>query len=103
MRVGRPPTIVDEALDILSNPDEEDDKDWFIIFDNADDPKTPLSDYIPSCYHGSVLVTTRNPALGNLSPAAHLKLGNMDEDEAVEVLLSSAFPAGEVITNPRLS
>jgi hypothetical protein len=99
MRVGRPPTNVDEALEALSNPDEEIDKDWFMIFDNADDPSTPLADYIPSCDHGSVLITTRNPALGNLSPDAHLELGNMDEDEAIDVILSSAFPPGKNILN----
>ena len=91
MNVGRPPRTVEEALEILSDPDKEYDKDWFIIFDNADDPTTPVSNYIPPCDHGSVLITTRNPALGNLAPDAHLELQNMEEDEAVEVLLSSAL------------
>jgi len=100
MNVGRPPRTAEEALEILSNPDEEYDKDWFIIFDNADDPTTPVSNYIPPCDHGSILITTRNPGLGNLAPDAHLELRNMEEDEAVEVLLSSAFPPGEFVINP---
>jgi tetratricopeptide (TPR) repeat protein len=69
-----------------------------MIFDNADDSETELSNYFPTGVHGSILITTRNPSLRHLSPGAHLELGNMDEDEAVEIILFATFPPGENIT-----
>ncbi|KAJ4469884.1 P-loop containing nucleoside triphosphate hydrolase protein [Lentinula aciculospora] len=39
------------------------EENWLIIIDNADDPKIPFSEYIPSCDHGNIIVTSRNAEL----------------------------------------
>jgi hypothetical protein len=83
-------TTMQEALDILAEADETVTQDWLVILDNADDT-TDLPRFFPVCNFGSILITTRNPAVGALSPQAHVKLDVMDPEEAVEALLSSIF------------
>ena len=63
---------------------------WLLIFDNADDPKVNLRPYFPECFHGTILITTRNPELGRLNTTVHLQLGPMGPDEAYETLIRSA-------------
>ncbi|CAG8642898.1 14138_t:CDS:2, partial [Acaulospora colombiana] len=86
---------VNDALDILAEPDQVITQDWLIIFDNADDPNIDLRDYFPTCEHGSILITTRNLMLGDLSSRRHLELDVMSPEEAVETLLITAFTQGE--------
>jgi hypothetical protein len=76
---------------VLANPDHEVTKDWIIVYDNVDDPGIDIAKYFPKCSFGAVIITTRNPNLGNLAPRAHIKLDVMSEDEAVDVLLQSAI------------
>lgn len=87
---------VQEALNFLQNGDDEVTRDWFIIFDNADDPDVDISSFFPQCDHGSILVTTRDPSIENLAPESYLRLDAMDPSEAVEALLSCVFPVGDV-------
>ncbi|PVF99825.1 hypothetical protein CPB86DRAFT_755916 [Serendipita vermifera] len=89
---------VSDALDILAEPDQVISQDWLIIFDNADDPNIDLRDYFPMCEHGSILITTRNLMLGDLSSRRHLELDVMSPEEAVETLLITAFTQGETPT-----
>ncbi|KAF8961379.1 hypothetical protein BDZ97DRAFT_1208591 [Flammula alnicola] len=39
------------------------DRNWLLLFDNADDVKLNLRKFFPSCESGNILVTTRNPEL----------------------------------------
>jgi hypothetical protein len=80
-----------EALEVLANPDHEITRDWAIIYDNVDDPNVKIGTYFPKSSFGTIIVTTRNPNLGNLAPSAHIKLEIMSEDAAVDVLLRSAI------------
>lgn len=59
--------------------------------DNADNTSLDLMDYIPSCDHGHLLVTSRNSALGDLYPEGHIALDVMSREEAIETLLSTAL------------
>lgn len=95
MKPDNIPTTVSEAITVLENPDERITHEWFIIFDNVDNLGESLSQYIPSCDHGTILITTRDSLVGESTPGLHLKLDSMDEDEAVDVLLSAAFPVGK--------
>ncbi|PVF99824.1 TPR-like protein [Serendipita vermifera] len=85
-----------DALNVLANPDHIVTQDWLIIFDSADDPAIDLRDYIPLCEHGSILITTRNLMLGDMSSRRHLKLDVMLPEEAVDTLLLTAFEEGEI-------
>jgi hypothetical protein len=77
----------EDALRLLAHPDN---RDWLVIFDNADDPKFPLTTYIPECDHGTAIITSRNIPLAKLAPTSHWHLHGMSEQDSVQVLLKSA-------------
>ncbi|PVF91977.1 FabD/lysophospholipase-like protein, partial [Serendipita vermifera] len=60
------------------------------ILDNADDPDLELNQYLPSCSHGTIVITSRNRRIGDFSTTHHLELGQMQEIEAVEILCRAA-------------
>ncbi|KAJ7438756.1 hypothetical protein FB451DRAFT_1378126 [Mycena latifolia] len=63
--------------------------EWLIVFNNADDINLNLGQYFPSGAHGNILVTSRNPDLGQLAQATH-KVEQMVLEEAIDLLLSAA-------------
>ncbi|KAG9783967.1 hypothetical protein KCU88_g2950, partial [Aureobasidium melanogenum] len=67
-------------------------KPWLLIFDNADDPDMDLSLYLPPGGNGDILITTRNPGANVYATMGCMKLSGMDPEEAVTLLLRSAFP-----------
>ncbi|KAJ6564848.1 P-loop containing nucleoside triphosphate hydrolase protein [Mycena capillaripes] len=85
-----------EALQWLATKSEE----WLLFFDNADDPNLNLNGFLPPCNHGNVIITSRNPELRGYGGSFSF-VTDMDEDEAVAVLLQSArcniSPANEGI------
>ncbi|KAJ7641796.1 P-loop containing nucleoside triphosphate hydrolase protein [Roridomyces roridus] len=66
------------------------DKEWTLLFDNADDPKLKLSPFFPQCTHGNIIITSRNPQLAAYGPASHSQVGDLDEENAVLLLLARA-------------
>ncbi|KAJ7817142.1 P-loop containing nucleoside triphosphate hydrolase protein [Mycena leptocephala] len=74
-----------DALKWLANNQE----DWLLFYDNADDPKIDLNRFIPQCNHGNIIITTRNPALRSYA-GAHFAVSDMEETDAVALLLKSA-------------
>ncbi|KAJ7467926.1 P-loop containing nucleoside triphosphate hydrolase protein, partial [Mycena latifolia] len=72
------------ALDWLRSKQNE----WLLFFDNADDPKIDLHNFFPHCKHGNILITSRNPELRGYG--SHSLVSDMEEIEAVELLLRSA-------------
>ncbi|KAJ7121178.1 hypothetical protein C8R44DRAFT_853416 [Mycena epipterygia] len=64
-------------------------EEWLLLFDNADDPKINLNDYIPQCDHGNILITSRNPGLV-VYASSHSLVSDMEEIDAVDLLLRSA-------------
>ncbi|KAJ7440033.1 hypothetical protein FB451DRAFT_1445171 [Mycena latifolia] len=81
-KVGK--TFQDSLL-WLSNQHTE----WLIVFNNADDINLNLSQYFPAGSHGNILVTSRNPDLGEIAQATH-KVEQMALEEAIDLLLSAA-------------
>ncbi|KAJ7785549.1 hypothetical protein B0H14DRAFT_2400518, partial [Mycena olivaceomarginata] len=63
--------------------------DWLIFFDNADDPKINLNDFLPQCKHGNVIITSRNPGLCVYAGSNSL-ISEMEKLDATELLLKSA-------------
>lgn len=74
----------EDALRFLVEPKN---CDWLVIFDNADDPRIPLLDYLPSCDHGTSIITGRNPDLIRLAPTSHWHLKGMIDADAMKLLL----------------
>ena len=82
-------TTFEDALVFLEHPDRI-AHPCLLILDNVDDPIINLGDVLPRCDHGFIIVTTRNPTQGNLSPNAHIKVDIMSPDEAIEAFLHAA-------------
>ncbi|KAJ7480594.1 P-loop containing nucleoside triphosphate hydrolase protein, partial [Mycena latifolia] len=61
---------------------------WLLLFDNADDSKIDLHKFLPSCNHGNILITSRNPQLRGYG--SHSLISDMEETDAMELLLRSA-------------
>jgi len=85
------PTDAEEALDLLINPQGDLTRNWLLIMDNADSVALDIQDFIPSCDHGCVLITSRNAALSDLNPDGHIPMDVMSRGEAIEALLSAAL------------
>ncbi|KAJ7468135.1 hypothetical protein FB451DRAFT_955628, partial [Mycena latifolia] len=89
-RIAATKTIGDtaqDALDWLRSKQNE----WLLFFDNADDPKIDLHNFFPRCKHGNILITSRNPELRGYG--SHSRVSDMEEIDAVELLLRSAAQA----------
>ncbi|KAJ7278409.1 hypothetical protein C8J57DRAFT_1465518 [Mycena rebaudengoi] len=80
--------------------------EWLVIFDNADDPSIDLFHYFPQSSSGNILITSRNPKLHVHAPDAHHHISDMEEEDAVKLLLASAvepftaetaIPATEIV------
>src|ERR1700761_5448443 len=64
---------------------------WLCIFDNADDREVSLKNYIPSCNHGNIIVTSRLREMAQLSSLKnHIDLGDLDRNSAMELLFKHA-------------
>ena len=69
----------------LSNVSER----WLLILDNADDPKMDVSQYFPAGNRGTILITTRNPDCEIHATVGSRKLGQMETDEAITLMLKT--------------
>ncbi|KAJ7805967.1 hypothetical protein B0H13DRAFT_1929851 [Mycena leptocephala] len=85
-----------DALKWLANQDE----DWLLFFDNADDPNINLNSFLPQCKHGNIVITSRNPGLC-VYAGSNSQVSDMEETDAVPLLLKSAAqeisPANELV------
>ncbi|KAJ7748618.1 hypothetical protein B0H16DRAFT_1692082 [Mycena metata] len=66
-------------------------EDWLLLFDNADDPSINLNDFIPQCNHGNIIITSRNPGLRVYAGSNSSLVSDMEEEDAVPLLLKSAL------------
>lgn len=66
-------------------------KPWLLVIDNADDPDIDVSQYFPAGGRGYILVTTRNPGVIVHATAGHIRFRGMDPEEAIALLLKSAY------------
>src|SRR3984893_12731659 len=68
------------------------DSNWLLIFDNADGEPSMVSKYLPPGDRGNVLITSRNPEMKrNVSPRAWIEVEDMEEEDAISLLLKAAF------------
>ncbi|KAJ7105361.1 acyl transferase/acyl hydrolase/lysophospholipase [Mycena epipterygia] len=64
-------------------------KEWLIVFNNADDIHLNLREFFPSGSHGNILITSRNPALGQHAQT-ECKVDRMELKDAINLLLTAA-------------
>ncbi|KAJ7819663.1 hypothetical protein B0H13DRAFT_2292150 [Mycena leptocephala] len=65
-------------------------EEWMLLFDNADNPSIDLFDFFPKCTHGNIIITSQNPQLAVHGPRSHSRVGDMNETDAIDLLLLSA-------------
>lgn len=67
----------------------QEDKDWLLVFDGANDPAMHLRTFFPPGGRGAILVTTTSPALQALCESFETITG-LDTDSATDLLLKTA-------------
>ncbi|KAI9775397.1 MAG: hypothetical protein M1839_001252 [Geoglossum umbratile] len=68
------------------------DRDWLLVFDNADGDPDMVSEFLPPSNRGSILITSRNPNMRrNVSPKAWVEVDRMEENDAISLLLKAAY------------
>ncbi|KAH8813605.1 hypothetical protein DL96DRAFT_1759141 [Flagelloscypha sp. PMI_526] len=60
--------------------------EWLLFLDNADDPSLDLGPFIRFS-RGNILITSRNPEVGEHAPDCHYEIGELETKEAIELLL----------------
>ncbi|KAF8594629.1 TPR-like protein, partial [Ceratobasidium sp. AG-I] len=65
---------------------------WLLVLNNADDPDLNLHEFLPSCDHGDILITTRNQQVVShaTGPESYCRVGGMRPDDALGLLLKSS-------------
>ncbi|KAJ7716785.1 hypothetical protein B0H16DRAFT_1701222 [Mycena metata] len=80
-------SVGDSAQDALMWLQSNHNK-WLLFFDNADDPKINLNDFLPKCNHGNLIITSRNPEIR--SYGAYTFVSDMEKADALTLLLRRA-------------
>ncbi|KAE9386730.1 hypothetical protein BT96DRAFT_891464 [Gymnopus androsaceus JB14] len=70
---------------------------WLIVMDNADDPQLSLGEFLPSCDHGNVIITSRNPDLMQIAAKSE-EIKDMEPDDATQLLLKHAIKSLSQVT-----
>ncbi|KIK58025.1 hypothetical protein GYMLUDRAFT_704455 [Collybiopsis luxurians FD-317 M1] len=64
---------------------------WLCIFDNADNDQLYLKEYIASCDHGNIIITSRlGDTIQMAFPGPHIDFGDLSKEDAVTLLLKHA-------------
>ncbi|KAJ7840938.1 putative kinesin [Mycena olivaceomarginata] len=95
---GMGKTSEDGTLWLISQVEE-----WMLLFDNADDPNINLFPFFPRCTHGNIIITSRNPELAGHGPQSYSKVGDMDETNAIDLLLLRAMKKKTIETTQQAS
>lgn len=66
------------------------DTPWLLVIDNADDPTIDYSRFFPPGERGHILVTSRNSDCKIYATIGHYEFGNMEEEDAITLLLKAA-------------
>ncbi|PVF99230.1 TPR-like protein [Serendipita vermifera] len=65
-------------------------RDWLVIMDNADDPSLELAQFLPSCGHGHIVITTRDHSRMDLAPESTHHVDGLPLDESITLLLNNS-------------
>ena len=76
------------------------DRNWLLVFDNADDVDLKLKRFFPSCPFGNILITTRNRELRHYTDKdADVNVKGMDLNDAKKLLLVQARAESNAVNN----
>src|ERR1700733_10828187 len=68
------------------------DSNWLLVFDNADGKSNIVSKSLRRGNRANVLITSRNPEMKrNVSSGAWIEVEDMEEEDAISLLLKAAF------------
>lgn len=67
----------------------QEDRDWLLVFDGANDPAMHLRTFFPAGGRGAILVTTTSPALQELCEF-YETIAGLDSDSATDLILTTA-------------
>ena len=67
---------------------------WLLVIDNADDPSIDYSRFFPAGERGHILVTSRNSDCKIHATVGSYEFRDMDEDDAITLLLKAAQHSG---------
>lgn len=67
---------------------------WLLVIDNADDPSIDYSRFFPAGERGHILVTSRNSDCKIHATVGFYEFRDMDEDDAITLLLKAAQHSG---------
>ncbi|KAJ6533869.1 hypothetical protein DFH09DRAFT_1284320 [Mycena vulgaris] len=95
-KIGK--TSEDASLWLISLIEE-----WMLFFDNADDPNIDLFQFFPRCTHGNIIITSRNRELAVHAPRSYSRVADMDETDAIDLLLLRAVKEKTIETTQRAS
>lgn len=70
-------------------------KKWLLVLDNIDNDDADVMSMVPTGNYGHILITTRRQNLEIYATSGTLRLTRMDPDEAIDLLLRSAYPESE--------
>lgn len=70
------------------------DTPWLLVIDNADDPTIDYSRFFPPGERGHILVTSRNADCKIHATIGYYEFGNMEEEDAITLLLKAADHGG---------
>ena len=70
---------------------------WLLFLDNVDNHQIDLETLLPSGNNGHIVITTRNPNLADHATAGIIRLTQMDPEEAIDLLLNSAYPRDRLL------
>ncbi len=84
-RPGDSPTSLDAARALLASLRDE----WLLLVDGADDAEAMSGRWPPGRY-GDILYTSRNPVRKDITSDAVCEVSEMENDDAVELLLDAA-------------
>jgi hypothetical protein len=78
----------EDTLDWLANTHEE----WLLFFNNADDTTINLREYFPTCSHGNIIITTRNPETSAYVSLVEsfCRIPDLPPNDARELLIKTA-------------
>jgi len=69
--------------------------EWLLVFDSADGAPEVVEKFIPSGSKGNILVTSRNPSLGQVTSYENsLEVDQMAEHKAISLLLKASHLTG---------
>jgi hypothetical protein len=77
---------IDEARQAFANTKRR----WLLVLDNADDPRSDYSAYMPSGAEGAIIMTSRIPDCSRYSTAGHEMLEGLGPEDSTELLLRAA-------------